>query len=82
MVFPLDLQDVEEVGCRGVHLDEILVRSGFGVRQLRHFELMRPLQAQSDTSTLVPAREQLGYAHLDILSQLDALHVANDKSST
>jgi len=45
LVFPLDLEDVEEVGCCRVHLDEVLVRGRLGVRELRHFELMGPLQA-------------------------------------
>jgi hypothetical protein len=34
LVFALDLEDVEKVGGRGVHLDQILVRSGDGIREV------------------------------------------------
>lgn len=44
LVFALDLQDVKEVGRRGMHLDQVLVRARLGVRQLGDLELMRSLQ--------------------------------------
>lgn len=34
LVFSLDLQDVEEVGRRGVNLDEVLIRLRRRVREL------------------------------------------------
>lgn len=47
LVFALNLQNVKEVGCRGVHLDEVLVRCGLRVWQLGHLELVRRLEASS-----------------------------------
>jgi hypothetical protein len=43
LVFPLDLQEVEKVGCCGMHLDDVLVWLGDGVRQGGYFEVMRTL---------------------------------------
>jgi hypothetical protein len=43
LIPPLNLQDIEEVGCRGVHFDEILVVLDHGVRQIRYCELCRAL---------------------------------------
>lgn len=44
MVFPLDLENVEEVGGCGVYLDEILVGCRLRVRELGHLELLGTLQ--------------------------------------
>lgn len=39
LVLSLNLQDVEKVGCRGVHLDEILAVLGHGIGQIGDYEL-------------------------------------------
>ena len=39
LVLALDLEDVEEVGRRGVHLDQVLVRLRDRVRELCYLEL-------------------------------------------
>lgn len=51
LVFPLDLQNVKEVGRCRMHLDEILARSWLRVRQLGHFELVRALQVLAQLNT-------------------------------
>jgi hypothetical protein len=43
LVFSLDLENVEEIGSRGMDLDEILIRGGLGIRELSDLELVRPL---------------------------------------
>lgn len=47
LIASLNLQDIEKVGCRGVHFNDILVVFGHGVRQLCHLELRRALQFSS-----------------------------------
>ncbi len=44
LVFPLDLERVEEVGPGGVHLDQVLIGTGDGVREGRNLELARALE--------------------------------------
>lgn len=44
LVFPLDLQDVEEIGSGGVYLDEILIRLRLRFGKLCYFKLFRPLK--------------------------------------
>lgn len=39
LVLSLNLQDIEKVGCRGVHLDEILVVFGDRIGQIGYYEL-------------------------------------------
>lgn len=43
LVFSLNLKDIKEIGSRSMDLDEILVRSRLGVREVLDFELMRGL---------------------------------------
>lgn len=43
LVLPLDLEDVEEVGRRGVDLDEVLVRLWCWLREVFHHELLGAL---------------------------------------
>jgi len=43
LVFALNLQNIEEVGRGGMHLDEVLVGGRLGVWELRHLKLMGSL---------------------------------------
>lgn len=47
LVFPLDLEDVEEVCGRGVDLDDILVVLGHRVREVGDLELLGALFCKS-----------------------------------
>lgn len=48
LIASLNLQDIEKVGCRGVHFDDILVVFGHRIRQLRHLQLCRALHFSSE----------------------------------
>lgn len=48
LVFPLDLEDVEEVGCRGVHLDQVVARTGHRIWEISNPEFLRTLWTGSD----------------------------------
>lgn len=43
LVFPCDLEEIEEVCCRGADLDEALVMRGDQVGQRGHHEVKRAL---------------------------------------
>lgn len=45
LVFALDLQDVEEVGCGGVDLDEVVIALGDGIREVLDLELAGALKS-------------------------------------
>jgi hypothetical protein len=52
LVFALNLQDIKEVGRRGVDLDEVLVKGRLGVRELRHPELVGSLETSVDIKSM------------------------------
>jgi hypothetical protein len=43
LVFPTYLEQVEEVRCRGMDGDEVLVGFGCGCRKINYFEIFRSL---------------------------------------
>lgn len=44
LVFALDLEDVEEVGCCGVDLNQVVVWSRYGIWEVLDFEFLRTLE--------------------------------------
>jgi hypothetical protein len=43
LVFPTYLEQVEEVRCRGMDGDEVLVGFGYGCSKIDYFEIFRSL---------------------------------------
>ena len=44
LVFPLNLENIEEIGCGGVNLDQVLIWLRRGLCELDDFELLGPLE--------------------------------------
>lgn len=44
LVLPLDLKDVEEVGCCGVDFDQVVTLAGHWVWEIRYPEFLRALR--------------------------------------
>lgn len=71
LVFPLDLQNVEEVGCCGVDLDEILVWCWLGVWEVCDFQFLGSLWLWLGAVLFYGLGEATGF---DIFGDLDASH--------
>ena len=56
LVFPADLEKVEEIGCGGMDGDEILVRLRYRIRKIADFKLLRALC----TANLSPIKWAMG----------------------
>ena len=80
LVFPLNLENIEEIGCGGVNLDQVLIWLREGVCELDDFELLGPLEILCERGFVAGTAVCYGESgnsgsHLDVLGYLNASHL-------
>lgn len=73
LVFPRDLEEIEEVCCRSADLDEVFVVRRNRVGQRGHHEVERALFSRSVGQP--PTQPGAEWTHLDIRLQLNSFHI-------